>query len=101
MTIPEEVRKKVKLVEGDTVEIEARGSGEVVLKRVIPLPELKEAWADDPSIGKAMQEVDKLWKTPEKPKLAEIAGTPVLSKADWKETKKALAKAEGMTNEKL
>lgn len=62
VTIPEEVRRKVKLSEGDTVEIEAVGSEQVVLKRVIPLEELKGAWADDPSIDEAMEKVRKHWK---------------------------------------
>ncbi len=68
VTIPEEVRKKVKLAEGDTVEIEAVGSEEVILKRIIPLEELKGAWANDPQIDSAMEEVDKLWKNWKIPK---------------------------------
>lgn len=62
MTIPEEVRKKVKISEGDTVEVEAVGSEKVVLKRIIPLEELKGAWAQDPSIDEAMEKVKKYWK---------------------------------------
>lgn len=63
VTIPEEVRRKVKLNEGDTVEINALDSERVIMKRLIPLDELRGAWADDPSIDAAMQEVKKLWKS--------------------------------------
>lgn len=63
VTIPEEVRRKVKLSEGDIVEIEAIGSEQVILKRVIPIEELKGAWANDPSVDKSMEEVKKLWKS--------------------------------------
>ncbi len=68
VTIPEEVRKTVKLAEGDTVEVEALDSQKIVLKRIIPLEELKGAWASDPSIDEAMEEVKKLWKSWNKPK---------------------------------
>jgi AbrB family looped-hinge helix DNA binding protein len=68
VTIPEEVRKKVRLNEGDMVEIEALNSDQVVLKRIIPLEELKGAWEDDPSIDEAMEEVRKLWKSWKMPK---------------------------------
>lgn len=61
VTIPEEVRRKVRLSEGDTVEIEAVGAEQVLLKRIIPLEELEGAWANDPSIDKSMEEVRKLW----------------------------------------
>jgi AbrB family looped-hinge helix DNA binding protein len=63
VTIPEEVRRKVKLNEGDTVEIDALDSERVIMKRLIPLKELKGAWAGDPSIDVAMHEVKKLWKS--------------------------------------
>jgi AbrB family looped-hinge helix DNA binding protein len=68
VTIPEEVRKKVRLVEGDMVEIEAISPKEVRLRRIIPLDELEGAWADDPSVDKAMQEVRGLWKAWKAPK---------------------------------
>ena len=63
VTIPEEVRRKVKLAEGDTVDIEAVSSEQIILKRIIPLEELNGAWANDPSIDSAMEEVKKLWKS--------------------------------------
>ena len=68
VTIPEEVRKIVKLNEGDTVEIEALNSDQVILKRVIPLEELKGAWANDSEIDNAMGEVERLWKSWKMPK---------------------------------
>jgi AbrB family looped-hinge helix DNA binding protein len=68
VTIPEEVRRKVKLNEGDTVEIDALDSEQVIIKRLIPLNELRGAWANDPSIDAAMQEVKKLWKSWRPPK---------------------------------
>ncbi|HZW57535.1 MAG TPA: AbrB/MazE/SpoVT family DNA-binding domain-containing protein [Nitrososphaerales archaeon] len=63
VTIPEEVRRKVKLAEGDTVEIEAVGAEQVLLKRIIPLEELEGVWANDPSIDKSMEEVGELWES--------------------------------------
>ena len=68
VTIPEDVRRKVKFNEGDTVEIDALDSQQVIIKRLIPLDELKGAWADDQSIDVAMQEVKKLWKSWKGPK---------------------------------
>jgi antitoxin PrlF len=62
VTIPEDVRRKVKLNEGDTLEVDALDSQHVILKRIIPLEELKGAWAKDRDIDNAMQEVNKLWK---------------------------------------
>lgn len=68
MTIPEEVRRKVKLAEGDIVEINALDSDRVIMKRIIPLEELKGAWANDTSMDVAMKEVNKLWKNWKMPK---------------------------------
>jgi AbrB family looped-hinge helix DNA binding protein len=62
VTIPEDIRKRVKLNEGDIVEIEALDSHRLILKRLIPLDELKGAWANDPSIDEAMEEVKEVWK---------------------------------------
>ena len=62
VTIPEEVRRKVKLNEGDMVEIEALDSQRVILKRIIPLEQLKGAWASDNEIEEAIEETKKLWK---------------------------------------
>ena len=63
VTIPEEVRRKVKLNEGDMVEVQALDAERIILKRIIPLEELKGAWADDPEIDEAMENVKKLWKS--------------------------------------
>ena len=68
VTIPEDVRRKVKFNEGDTVEIDALDSEQVIIKRLIPLDELRGAWADDPSIDVALKEVEKLWKSWKTPK---------------------------------
>lgn len=62
VTIPEDVRRKVRLNEGDTVEVDAVNSQQIILKRLIPVEELEGAWANDPSIDTAMQEVRRLWK---------------------------------------
>ena len=68
ITIPEDVRKRVKFNEGDTVEVDALDSQQVIIRRLIPLDELNGAWADDQSIDIAMQEVKKLWKSWKAPK---------------------------------
>lgn len=59
VTIPQEVREKVKFNEGDMVEIEALDSDRIILKRIIPVKQLKGAWANDNSIDDAMGEVQK------------------------------------------
>lgn len=63
ITIPEEVRKTVKLKEGESVDIEALDSQRVLVKRVIPLEELEGAWKDDRGVDEAMKEVSDLWKS--------------------------------------
>lgn len=68
VTIPEEVRKKVTLAEGDIVDIEPFGPEQIILKRIIPLEELEGAWANDSAVDNAMEEVDKLWKNWKIPK---------------------------------
>jgi len=70
VTILEDVRRRVKFSEGDMVEIYALDSQRVVIRRLIPLDELRGAWAGDPSIGAAMHEVKKLWKGWKAPKVS-------------------------------
>lgn len=63
ITIPDDVRKRVRLKEGETVEVEALDPQSVLVKRVIPLEELEGAWKDEPRIGEVMKEVADLWKS--------------------------------------
>ena len=63
VTILEDVRRRVKFSEGDMVEIYALDSQRVVIRRLIPLDELRGAWAGDPSIDAAMHELKKLWRS--------------------------------------
>jgi len=63
VTIPEGVRKKIRLEEGDTVEVEAIDSDRILLKRIIPIDQLEGVWKDEKNVDEAMSEVRKLWKT--------------------------------------
>ncbi len=63
ITIPDEVRRRVKLKVGETVDIEAIDSQHVLVKRLIPLEELEGAWKDEPGVDQAMKVVTDLWKS--------------------------------------
>lgn len=60
MTIPREVRSKLKLRVGDVVEVEAVDAQRVVLKRIISLEQLEGAW--DGEMDRVMEEVRKVWR---------------------------------------
>ena len=61
VTIPENVRKKLGIEEGDYVSIETLGKTLAVIKRVVPVEDLAGAW--DEEMDKMMEDVRKLWKT--------------------------------------
>jgi len=61
VTIPENVRKKLGIEEGDYVSIETWGKTLAVIKRVVPVEDLAGAW--DEEMDKMMEDVRKLWKT--------------------------------------
>jgi len=61
VTIPEDVRRKLGIEEGDYVSIETWGKTLAVIKRVVPVEDLAGAW--DEEMDKTMEDVRKLWKT--------------------------------------
>lgn len=61
VTIPESVRKKLGVKEGDYVSIEPLNDTAAVLKRIIPVEDLAGAW--DEEMDSVMKRVGELWKT--------------------------------------
>lgn len=61
VTIPEEVRRKLGIKEGDYVTIEITTEGEAILKRVIPVENLAGVW--DEEMDEIMEKVMEEWKT--------------------------------------
>lgn len=61
VTIPEDVRKKLGIAEGDYVLIETLDKTLAVMRRVVPLEDLAGAW--DEEMDTIMEDVRKLWKT--------------------------------------
>jgi len=61
VTIPEAVRKKLGIKEGDYVTIEITVEGGAVLKRVIPVEDLAGTW--DEEMDDIMKNVKEQWKT--------------------------------------
>jgi AbrB family looped-hinge helix DNA binding protein len=66
VTIPEEVRDKIKINEGDFVEVEAVDSGRIMLSKIIPEEQLAGAWGEE--MDEVMEEVGKIWKNWKLPK---------------------------------
>ena len=60
VTIPEDVRKRLGIEEGDYVSIETLGKTLAIIKRVVPVEDLAGAW--DEEMDKMMEDVRKLWK---------------------------------------
>ena len=60
VTIPEGVRRKLGIKEGDYVSIDVSGETTSVLKRVIPLEDLAGVW--DEEMDDIMKSVSELWK---------------------------------------
>ncbi len=60
VTIPEDVRKKLGIEEGDYVSIEAPDEALAVIKRVVPIEDLAGVW--DEEMDKIMEDVGELWK---------------------------------------
>lgn len=61
VTIPEDVRTKLGIKEGNHVSIEALGKTLAVMKRVVPIEDLAGTW--DEEMDKIMADVRNLWKT--------------------------------------
>lgn len=66
VTIPEAVRDRIKLKEGDFVEVKALDSKRVELRKVIPEEQLAGVW--DEEMDDVMREVGKIWKNWKLPK---------------------------------
>jgi len=61
VTIPESVRKRLGIREGDYVSIEVSGEEEAVLRKVISIEDLAGVW--DEEMDHVMKDVKKIWKT--------------------------------------
>jgi len=61
VTIPREVRSKLKLREGEVVEVLALDEQRAVLKRIIPREMLEGTW--DREMDHAMAEARRLWRS--------------------------------------
>jgi len=61
VTIPEAVRKRLGIREGDYVSIEVSGEDEAVLRRVISIEDLAGVW--DEEMDRIMRGVNELWET--------------------------------------
>jgi len=60
VTIPESVRKRLGIREGDYVSIEVSGEEEAILRRVISIEDLAGVW--DEEMDRVMEDVKSLWK---------------------------------------
>jgi len=61
ITIPQDVRKKMGIEEGDYVSIEPINKTIALMKRVLAIEDLAGAW--DEEMDKIMEDVRKIWKT--------------------------------------
>lgn len=61
VTIPQEVRRKLGIEEGDYVSIDTLSKTSAIIKRIIPVEDLAGAW--DEEMDKIMKDVRKLWET--------------------------------------
>jgi len=60
VTIPEDVRKKLGIEEGDYVSIEPVSKTKALIKRVVPVEDLAGTW--DEEMDKRMEDVRQIWK---------------------------------------
>jgi len=60
ITIPEAIRRKLGIHEGDYVSIDTLGETSALMKRVIPMEDLAGTW--DEEMDTIMEDVKRIWK---------------------------------------
>jgi len=60
ITIPEAIRRKLGIHEGDYVSIDTLGEMSALMKRVIPIEDLAGRW--DEEMDTIMEDVKRIWK---------------------------------------
>jgi len=61
VTIPEDIRRRLGIEEGNYISIETFNETSAIIKRIIPVEDLAGAW--DEEMDRVMEEVAKTWKT--------------------------------------
>ena len=61
VTIPEDIRRRLGIEEGNYISIETFNETSAIIKRIIPVEDLAGAW--DEEMDRVMEDVAKIWKT--------------------------------------
>jgi len=61
VTIPEDIRRRLGIEEGNYISIEIFNETSAIVKRIIPVEDLAGAW--DEEMDRVMEDVAKIWKT--------------------------------------